>query len=227
MSAHPSAFQLEAHSAGEHSAVVHDHLQTCAECSGYLVTLEAERRALMELEPAASLLRVPKIEATLPEPAASKGWPRWVAFLPLGLAALTLLGVGVLTKPAPQGQEDLLFKGASLKVKVVRARGASQSEHDGAVKLAVGDRIRLLVVTDRPGPLLLGHLDAEGTWTELSRHEHLPAGQHSVPKSALEITEGTRKGRFIVGPPAKVLAARRGAAEHGAHTIETESEANE
>jgi len=222
MSDHPSAFDLESYSVGEEVADVRAHLEECTACTDYIAQLHEERSALMNMQSTADFLATPEIKAAFDADAGPtpRAWPRWLAFLPLGLAAATLIVVGLQAEPSPIRGDAITYKGTTGPMELIRLRDGTQSVHRSQVGIKPGDRLRFRVNLSAPMVLSAGVLDPEGTWTPLLESEAMGAGSQVFPEGAIEVTAGSSAGRVILGTPKQVAAARRGYAEHGARTIE-------
>jgi hypothetical protein len=164
----PSAFELEAFSAGE-SAGLAAHVGGCDACGAYVDTLRKGRDAFVRLRtPELFLAQVERRAAQRPAP---RRWG-WLALVPLAAAAAAVL---VLTVP-PKGGDDVTLKGERFHVLVKRGDAAPERVRGDAM-LRGGDALRFTFDAPRDGQLAV--LDLDGT--ERVTAFYPPQGATSAP----------------------------------------------
>lgn len=230
MSEHPAPYRLEAIMVGESDPEAEAHLEHCAECRAYIQGLRSDRSAMLEAQPVSDFFEHPAIVAAFEEEAQQGvgwGWLRWLLPVALVGAAAALFWVGTpVESPHPAQPDEILFKGQTLTVEVVRKRAGdgAQSVHAKDIPVGVGDALRVRLKLTARTEVSVGLLADDGEWLALTAGTTLEPGVHWVSDDAVAIGPGPTTGRLFVGPPEAVEAARRGASDPRVHILRIRAE---
>lgn len=203
MSEHPSAFRLEAHAVGEVDAAVAEHVHGCAECRGYVASLEAAQAPFLTSHPPGKLAAL-----------RSRRW--WIA--PLAVAAIAAVAALVLVPI--EGPPAVRLKGGT-SLAVVRDRGGEQIRATDAVEVRAGDRLRFEVTLAEAAPLTLGVQEGD-TWTPLVEARPLPAGTHLL-EATVQVDDRPTHVQVLAGPADAVERARSSGDRAGVAVLRVDS----
>ncbi len=195
MNNHPSPYELDAYSLGDTHADVHVHLQSCAECTLYVDSVQQECDAV----------ELPAF-ATSPAPSASAFvWLRPLAATLAAAAGLML----VLYTAAPRHEsavaETTRIKGGSMAV--VLQRAGMQSRHTGALTVRPGDALRVEFSLERELDVAVAFAGDDGSWVPLGAPSHLARGTH-FSEHALRFDASPTPGKLLLGSPLALEKAR-------------------
>ncbi len=218
--AHPSAFRLEAVSAGADDPEALAHAADCERCRGYLAALRAEQATLLARTPPEDFARAIRQRAEAPPQ--GRRW-LWAPAVALGLAATALL---LFVGQPPASLQPGAGGGATPTTPQVRLKGAPpsttadgptvaaivlrdglQRRHVTPVDLLPGDRLRVELTVPIAEPLTIGLYDETGrTWIALAEDTAYEPGAH-VLSSTFEVDARPMTARIVVGSPAAVTHA--------------------
>lgn len=219
--AHPSAYALEAASAGAPDDATSAHLAACAPCAAHVDALRAAAARFLEARPPRPFV------ARLAPPRAAWAPAKIVAWAaPLAVAAAVLLFVGRPGAPLSAGDGPatasspgpVRFKGTDVALRVVRAREGRQERLATSFDVREGDALRLEITVASRAAVAAGVLEDDGTWTPLLPPTELDPGPRFVD-DAVRVDAHPTGGTFLAGAPEAVEHARRSGSLEGVVTL--------
>ncbi|MEL6185053.1 MAG: hypothetical protein AAFU79_10550 [Myxococcota bacterium] len=177
---HLSAIEVELASVGELDPERQLHLQSCKLCQFEVEQLMRGAEAFLDAQPFEAFALGAVKDALPPEPLRPVRWTRRAALGSgvMACAAAVALFVGTSSPP------ELRLKGGS-SFSAILARGSTQSEHVGEVRIRAGDRLRFSVVLGEEATVRLELNEGEDAPLQLFDGGRMSPGQYFVPEAAL------------------------------------------
>jgi hypothetical protein len=214
---HPNGLELEAFAAGEDSAHVAGHVDTCDACRGFVekarglgarFSMDGVLADARRAEKRRRFTLLVSTAAPLAAAAAAVFFLRSPHADPIPTIATTAPPSATTTAPVAlaQNEPDTTFKGGP-QLAVVRERTGAQDRFVTTVRVRPGDRLRIEVALDRSQAILAGVMGDDGSWVELMPEAVRAAGTHFSEKS-VRIDDHRADGTILVGAPDDVRRAR-------------------